>query len=101
MKKIARAEKNKKNGLLPILASLSRQRLWAPCHDKEPRSRQSRVCSHACSHCEGVLAHATQPCALDQVALRVWLSVRVRPTKGFYRDSAEHMAGHVNAATAL
>ena len=38
MKKIARAEKNKNNGLLPISASLSRQRLWAPCRDSATRT---------------------------------------------------------------
>ena len=37
MKKIARAEKNKNNGLLPLLASLSRQRttFWFLCYDRE------------------------------------------------------------------
>ena len=38
MKKIARAEKNKNNGLLPISASLSRQRLWAPCRGSATRT---------------------------------------------------------------
>ena len=39
MKKIKKGREEKKNGLLPISASLSQQRRWAPCRDKEPLSR--------------------------------------------------------------
>ena len=35
MKKIARAEKNKNNGLLPISASLLQQRILVLCRDRD------------------------------------------------------------------
>ena len=43
MKKIARAEKNKNNGLLPILASRSKYRFLVLCHDRVRRDREPRL----------------------------------------------------------
>ena len=50
--------------------SLSRQRLWSPYHDQEPRSRHHLTRNRACASGEGVLAPVTQPWARNQAVLR-------------------------------